>query len=153
MASSYLLRYFEEVRRQAVVVSHRGGHMVPKVRACDHGQLITQPQLCIYCAQSADVLLRGEWKVLEVHGTSEKVRWYRIQVQWTVQFREISIIVQIVYQNAHLLSKNCLGRQVFGIGMRESWGSEMYIRSLFEARKSSQLLTSFLAHKFSAHKF
>ena len=139
---TYMLEYSEGVR-EVVVVSHRGGHMVPKVRACDHDQLITQPQLCIYCAQSANVPLRGEWKVLEVHGTSEKVRWYRIQVQWTVQFRGISIIVQIVYQNAHLLSKNCLGRQVLGIGMRESWGSEMYIRSLFEARKSSSF-----AHKF-----
>lgn len=70
---TYMLEYSEGMR-EAVVVSHRGGHMVPKVRACDHDQLITQPQLCIYCAQSANVPLRGEWKVLEVHGTSEKVR-------------------------------------------------------------------------------
>jgi hypothetical protein len=70
MANLYLLEYSEGVR-EPVVVSHRGGHMVPKVKACDHDRLIAQPQLCIDCAQSANVPLRTSEKVREGLGGTE----------------------------------------------------------------------------------
>jgi hypothetical protein len=90
---------------------------VPKVRACDHDQLIVQPQKCIDCAQSANVPLKGKWKVLEGQRGSCGTEFRY------VYFRGISIKV---HTNC-LLSKNSLGRQLFGDLQCENFGVHKWI--------------------------